>query len=228
MHLLLHGIDNARIEHGDALRSPHLVERGRLMRFDIVVGQLPFGRDAWRRDAAESDRFNRFWRGVPPKDRGAFVRQGRDVLLLGPPGVGKSHLVQAVGRSVIRVGRTMLYRSIFDVVHDFLHEYALQGTEKPLNRYLKPDLLIIDDMGMTQLPRRGGALVPAASSRCRELAAPTGGGRASSGSVSRAVVLRYRLAIRGSRAGPPSAAGMAFGVAAPMTSGSDFFLDSYE
>ena len=90
---------------------------------------------------------------------GAFVRQSRDVLLLGPPGVGKSHLVQAVGRSVIRVGRTVLYRSIFDVVRDFLHEYALQGTKKLLNRYLKPDLLIIDDMGMKQLPRRGGEIL---------------------------------------------------------------------
>jgi len=90
---------------------------------------------------------------------GAFVRQGRDVLLLGPPGVGKSHIVQAVGQSVIRSGFTVLYRSIFDVVRDFLHEEAGQGTEKLLNRYLKPDLLVIDDMGMKQLPRRGGEVL---------------------------------------------------------------------
>ena len=87
---------------------------------------------------------------------GAFVRQGRDVLLLGPPGTGKSHLVQAIGRSVIRVGFTVLYRSIFDVVRDFLHDEAFGGEEKVLHRYLKPELLVIDDMGMKQLPKRSG------------------------------------------------------------------------
>ena len=50
----------------------------------------------------------------------------------------------------------MLYRSIFDVVRDFLHDDALAGQDKVLARYLKPDLLIIDDMGMKQLPKRSG------------------------------------------------------------------------
>jgi len=49
-----------------------------------------------------------------------------------------------------------LYRSIFDVVRDFLHDDAFGGEEKILAKYLKPDLLIIDDMGMKQLPKRSG------------------------------------------------------------------------
>lgn len=87
-----------------------------------------------------------------------FVREGRDVLLLGPPGVGKSFLVQALGYQAIKQGFVVYYRSIFDVVRDFLHEEAL-GDEKVLGKYLKPDLLIVDDMGMKQLPKRSGEFV---------------------------------------------------------------------
>lgn len=85
-----------------------------------------------------------------------FIRDARDVLLLGPPGTGKSHLVQAIGYHAIKAGFYVLYRSIFDLVRDFLHDEALAGDEKVLARYLKPDLLIIDDMGMKQLPKRSG------------------------------------------------------------------------
>jgi DNA replication protein DnaC len=85
-----------------------------------------------------------------------FLRETRDVLWLGPPGVGKSHLVQALGYQAIKSGFVVLYRSIFDVVRDFLHDEALGNEDKVLTKYLKPDLLIIDDMGMKQLPKRSG------------------------------------------------------------------------
>ena len=76
------------------------------------------------------------------------------MLLVGPPGTGKSFLVQAIGygrRS--SKASSCCYRSIFDVVRDFLHDEALGGDDKMLAKYLKPDLVIIDDMGMKKLPR---------------------------------------------------------------------------
>jgi DNA replication protein DnaC len=87
---------------------------------------------------------------------GHFIREHRDVLWLGPPGVGKSHLVQALAYQALKNGFVVLYRSIFDVVRDFLHDEAVGQEDKILSRYLKPDLLIIDDMGMKQLPKRSG------------------------------------------------------------------------
>ena len=53
----------------------------------------------------------------------------------------------------------VLYRSIFDVVRDFMHDEIVEGQEKILARYLKPDLLIVDDMGMKQLPRKSGEIL---------------------------------------------------------------------
>lgn len=87
---------------------------------------------------------------------GDFVRKHRDAILVGPPGTGKSHIVQSVGRQLIREGFTVYYRSIFDCVRDFLHDEAFEGHDKILKRYLTPDLLILDDMGMKQLPKKSG------------------------------------------------------------------------
>jgi DNA replication protein DnaC len=85
-----------------------------------------------------------------------FIRENRDCLFLGPPGTGKSHLCQAIGYQAIKMGFLVLYRSIFDVVRDFLEDEAFAGTNQVLTKYLKPGLLIVDDMGIKQLPKRSG------------------------------------------------------------------------
>jgi len=82
---------------------------------------------------------------------GRFIGQREDVLLLGPPGTGKSHLAQAIGRAAILQG----YRVIYREAHTLLEELAdatLAGTRKAyLAELATVPLLIIDDLGMRKL-----------------------------------------------------------------------------
>jgi type I restriction enzyme M protein len=73
MNMFLHDQDAARLEWGDTLNNPHLVEDGRLMKFDIVVANPPFSLKKWGIENAESDPYKRFLRGIPPKDKGDYA-----------------------------------------------------------------------------------------------------------------------------------------------------------
>jgi type I restriction enzyme M protein len=73
MNMLLHGYPDARIEKGDVIRDPKLLEGGELMLFDRVIANPPFSLDAWGQEIASSDGHGRFRFGVPPKTKGDFA-----------------------------------------------------------------------------------------------------------------------------------------------------------
>jgi len=73
MNMFLHGKDSARLEWGDTLNNPLLVENDKLMKFDLTIANPPFSLKKWGAENAEGDKYNRFWRGVPPKDKGDFA-----------------------------------------------------------------------------------------------------------------------------------------------------------
>jgi type I restriction enzyme M protein len=73
MNMFLHGKDSARIEWGDTLNTPKLVEGDSLMKFDIVVANPPFSLDKWGAENAEADRYKRFHRGLPPKSKADYA-----------------------------------------------------------------------------------------------------------------------------------------------------------
>jgi type I restriction enzyme M protein len=72
MNMFLHGMDSFRIECGDTLRNPKLIENDELMKFDIVVANPPFSLEKWDADAAAADRYQRYHRGLPPKSKGDY------------------------------------------------------------------------------------------------------------------------------------------------------------
>lgn len=101
MNMFLHGADSARIEWCNTLTSPALVEKDKLMKFNVVVANPPFSLDKWGAEEAESDRYNRFWRGVPPKSKAdwAFISHMIEVAL------------EKEGRVAVVVPHGVLFRS---------------------------------------------------------------------------------------------------------------------
>lgn len=73
MNMFLHGKDSARLEWGDTLNNPLLLENDQLMKFDVVVANPPFSLDKWGDKHLESDKYNRFHRGMPPASKGDYA-----------------------------------------------------------------------------------------------------------------------------------------------------------
>ena len=81
-----------------------------------------------------------------------FIAKHEDVLFLGPPGSGKSHLAQAIGMAAIQQGYRVIYRETHTLL-DEITEATIDGSRKQHMELLATvPLLIIDDLGMRKLP----------------------------------------------------------------------------
>lgn len=132
MNMFLHGFDNATIRWGDTIRNPKLKEGDALMKFDTVVANPPFSLDKWGKSDdkeenkasdsfdPETDKYSRFWRGVPPKSKGdwAFIShmietayEGR-----GKVGVVVPHGVLFRGSSEGKIREKVINENILEAV----------------------------------------------------------------------------------------------------------------
>jgi type I restriction enzyme M protein len=113
-------MDQAQIEWGDTINNPLLVENDQLMKFDRVVANPPFSLAKWGADKAEEDRYKRFLRGVPPRNKGdyAFIlhmietlkpKSGRGVIIV-------PHGVLFRGAAEGRIRQQLLDENIIDAV----------------------------------------------------------------------------------------------------------------
>lgn len=80
-----------------------------------------------------------------------FVAKQENVLLVGPAGVGKSHIAQALGERACRAGHSVLYVTAHRMLSALRASRAEQGWDKRLLRYTSPDVLIVDDLGLRPL-----------------------------------------------------------------------------
>jgi type I restriction enzyme M protein len=135
MNMFLHGEDNHKIEWGDTIRNPKLLDQnGDLMLFDIVTANPPFSLDKWGHDTAENDKFDRFRRGVPPKTKGdyAFISHMIETLkpTTGRMGVVVPHGVLFRGSSEAKIREKLINENLLDAVIG-LPEKLFYGTGIP-------------------------------------------------------------------------------------------------
>ena len=135
MNMFLHGEDNHRIEWGDTLRNPKLLDSdSALKHFDIVVANPPFSLEKWGFDGADKDKYGRFRRGVPPRTKGdyAFILHMVETM---KPGTGRMavvvpHGVLFRGAAEGKIRRKLIEENLLDVVIG-LPEKLFYGTGIP-------------------------------------------------------------------------------------------------
>lgn len=121
MNMFLHGEDNHKIEWGDTIRNPKLLDKNaHLMLFDIVTANPPFSLDKWGHEDAAADHFGRFGRGVPPKTKGdyAFILHMIETLKpkSGRMGVVVPHGVLFRGSSEGKIREKLIEENLLDAV----------------------------------------------------------------------------------------------------------------
>jgi len=80
-----------------------------------------------------------------------FVRRKENIAFIGSSGVGKTHISIAIGSNAIDQGYTVLFTPLSDMLEDLYMSRADNSFRQKLMKYVRPDLLIVDELGLKKL-----------------------------------------------------------------------------
>ncbi len=156
MNMFLHDVNQPRIEWGDTIRNPLHREGDNLMRFNVVTANPPFSLDKWGKGTVSNDQFKRFWRGLPPSNKGdyAFLTHMIESTYLEPSQNGRiavivPHGVLFRGGNEGRIRRQLIEENLLNTVIG-LPENLFYGTGIPavilvfMRQRVDNDVLFID------------------------------------------------------------------------------------
>ena len=84
---------------------------------------------------------------------GDFIRRRANLILVGQSGIGKSHIIQAIGMKACALGFRVVYRTSAELITDLTASLADKSLPQRLRKYKNPDLLIIDEFGFDRIER---------------------------------------------------------------------------
>jgi len=121
MNMFLHGEDNHIIKWGDTLRNPRLLDKDEnLLHFDVVVANPPFSLEKWGHEKAQTDKYGRFRRGIPPRTKGdyAFILHMIEVMKpkTGRMAVVAPHGVLFRGSTEGKIRQKLIEENLLDTV----------------------------------------------------------------------------------------------------------------
>jgi DNA replication protein DnaC len=141
----LHFLDLFLGAQADARRERGVARRIRQARFAESKTLETFD---WKFNPKAFDRVQ-----VEELATGDFIRRRTNLILVGWSGVGKSHIIQALGQKACVHGYRVLYRTSADLLSDLTASLADKTLPARLRRYASPDLLVIDEFGFDRIER---------------------------------------------------------------------------
>ena len=81
-----------------------------------------------------------------------FIEENRNIVFIGKPGTGKTHLSTAIANKALLKGYKVLFTPVFEMLHNLNAAKADNSYYQKVNYYLNIDLLILDELGFKKLP----------------------------------------------------------------------------
>ncbi|MBU1000889.1 IS21-like element helper ATPase IstB, partial [Patescibacteria group bacterium] len=83
-----------------------------------------------------------------------FLEKKTNILFIGQPGTGKTHLSVALALQALGYGKTVLFTTAWDMINSLQQSRADFSYQKRVQQYLKPDLLILDELGYRSMAEK--------------------------------------------------------------------------